>query len=153
MMMRTKKWIVRWSSIALGLVLLVGVVGERFPYKRVDNAMCPVTGSMRREITWFGYFSHEERTVSALELWLRRREPSFQPQWQHISRQTYYVLSGACGTAGSPEIYLLRPMMDGIVEKFSDERIADLVAILRHGSRDEQSQAIHKIADDYFEVK
>lgn len=153
MMTRTKKRIVWIVSIGVGLVLLVGVVGPLIPYKRVANSVCPVSGSTRQEITWFGRFSHEERTVSALEQWLKRREPSFQPQWRHISTQTYYVLGRACGVAGTPEIYQLRPILDGVVEKFSDERIAGLVATLRQGSRDEQRQAIQRISDDYFDAK
>ena len=87
------------------------------------------------------------------EQWLKRKESSFQPKWQHTSTQTYYVFGRACGIAGTPEIYQLRPILDGVVEKFSDERIASLVAILREGSRDEQKQAIRKISDDYFDTK
>jgi len=98
-------------------------------------------------------FHHDERATSALEQWLKRREPSFEPQWQHTSTQTYYVLGRACGTSGIPEVYQLRPILDGVVGKFSDERIADLVTILRQGSRDEQRQAIQRIADDYFDTK
>ena len=153
MMTRTKKRIVWIVSIAFGLVLLVGVVGPLIPYKRVANSVCPVSGSTRQEITWFGRFSHEERSVSALEQWLKRKEPSFQPQWRHTSTQTYYILGRACGTAGTPEIYQLRPILDGVVEEFSDERIAGLVAVLRQGSRDEQRQAIQKISDEYFDTK
>jgi hypothetical protein len=88
-----------------------------------------------------------------LEHWLKRREPSFEPHWRHISTQTYYILGRACGTAGAPEIYQLRGILDGVVEKFSDERIAGLVAVLRQGSRDEQRQAIQKISDDYFKAQ
>jgi hypothetical protein len=153
MMTRTKKRIAWIVSIAFGLVLLVGIVGPLIPYKRVANSVCPVSGSTRQEITWFGRFSHEERTVSALEQWLKRREPSFQAQWRHTSTQTYYVLGRACGTAGQPEICRLKPILDGVVEKFSDERIAGLIAVLRQGSRDEQRQAIQRISDDYFDAK
>ncbi len=112
-----------------------------------------MSGSTRQQTTWFWRFSHEERTVSALEQWLKRREPSFQPQWRHTSTQTYYVLGRACGTAGTPEIYQLQPILDGVVEQFSEERIAGLVAILRQGSREEQRQAIQRISDDYFNAK
>lgn len=153
MMARTKKKIVWIVSIAFGLVLLVAVVGPFIPYKRVANSVCPVSGSTRQEITWFGRFSREERTVSALEQWLRRREPSFQPQWLHTSTQTDYILGRACGTAGAPEIYRLRPILDDVVGKFSEERIAGLVAVLRQGSRDEQRQAIQRISDDYFDAQ
>jgi len=150
---RTKKQIVWSVSIALGLALLVAAVGPFISYKQVANSVCPISGSTRSEITWFGRFNHEERTVSALEQWLKRKEPAFQPQWRHISTQTYYVLGRACGTSGTPEIYQLRPILDGVVEKFSDERIARLVAVLRHGSSDEQREAIRRISDDYFDGK
>src|SRR5262245_33325518 len=137
---RTKQRIVWTISIAVGAVLLLGIVGPLIPYKKVHNWVCPVSGSTKRQITWFGHFSRDERTVSALEQWLERREPSFEPSWQHTSTQTYYVLGRACGTGGTPEIYHLRPILDGVVSKFSDERIAALVTVLRQGSRDEQRQ-------------
>jgi hypothetical protein len=44
-------------------------------------------------------------------------------------------------------------MLDGMVGTFSDQRIADLVTVLRQGSRDEQRQAVQKISDDYFATK
>jgi hypothetical protein len=47
----------------------------------------------------------------------------------------------------------LRPILDGVVSKFSDERIGSLVTVLRQGSNDEQRQAIQRISDDYFDTK
>ena len=122
----TRKRIVWSVSIALGSVLVLGFVGPLIPCKRVKNWVCPVSGSTKRQITWFGYFSHDERNVSALEQWLKRREPSFEPQWQPLSTQTYYVSGQACGTGGTPEIYQLRPILDRVVVKLSDEKIAGL---------------------------
>jgi hypothetical protein len=138
------------TATAVGLVLLLGIGGQLTPYKRVENWMCPVSGSARRQTTWFGCFRREERTVTALELWLKRREPSFEPQWRSTSTQTYRVLSHSCGTGGAPEICQLRPILDDIVSSSSDERIAELVAVLRGGSRQAKQQAIKRIADDYF---
>ena len=67
--------------------------------------------------------------------------------------QTYYVLGRACGTAGTPEIYHLRLILDDVIEKFSDERIAGLVVVLRQGSRDEQRRAIQSISHDLFDAQ
>jgi hypothetical protein len=47
----------------------------------------------------------------------------------------------------------LRPILDDVVERFSEERIAGLVEVLRHGSRDEQTEVIQGISDDYFGSK
>ena len=150
---RTKKRIVWSVSIALGFVLSLPVAGPLIPYKKVDNWVCPISSSTKSRVTWFGYVSHDERTTSALEQWLDRREPSFEPQWQHTSTTTYYILGRgyACGRA--PEIYQLRQILDGVVSKFSDERIAGLVTILRQGSHDEQRQAIRGISDEYFNTQ
>ena len=148
-----KKGLIWMVAFPLSLLLLVAVVGPQTPYKRVANSVCPVCGSTRREITWFGLFSHEEYTVSALEKWLKRKEPTFQPEWQFISEQTFYVLGRSCGVSGSPEIYQLVPILDDVVEKLSDERIAGLVLVLRQGSPDAQRQEIQRISDDYFDVK
>jgi hypothetical protein len=145
---RTKRRIVRSASIALGLALLLSVAGQLIPYKKVDNWVCPVSGSTKRQETWFGYVSHDERTTSALEQWLDRREPSFEPQWQQTSTTTYFLLGRGYARGRAPEIYQLRPILDGVVGKFSDERISGLVTVLRQGSQDEQRQAIRRISDD-----
>jgi hypothetical protein len=153
MTIRTKKRIVWSVSIALGLVLLLAGVGPLIRYKKVDDWVCPVSGSTKRQVTWFGYFSHDESTTSALEQWHERREPSFEPQWRHTSTTTYYVLGRGYACGETPEIYQLRPILDGVVGKFSDERIAGLITVLRRGSHDEQRQAIQRISDDYFDTK
>lgn len=150
---RTKKRIVWSVSIALGLALLLALVGPLIPYKKVDNWVCPVSGSTKRNVTWFIYFSQDERTTSALEQWLERREPSFEPQWRHISTTTYYVLARSYVCGETPEVLQMRPILDGVVSKFSDERIAGLITVLRQGSHDEQRQAIKRISDDYFDTK
>jgi hypothetical protein len=146
----TKKRIVWGVSITVGLVLLFGFVGPLIPYKQVRNWICPVSGSTRTEITWLGHFSHEERTATALEKWLRRKEPGFEPNWQHFSTQTYFVLGRSCATAGTPEIYQLSPILDRVVGKLSDKQIAALVAVLRVGSHDEQQHMIEKVSDEVF---
>ncbi len=100
---------------------------------------------------WFGVFKREERTTSALEEWLRRKEPGFQPSWQHISTQRYWLGGWSCGTAGTPEVCALIPVLqcEGF-KKLSDERIASLVEVLRHGSPEQQRQMISSIADEAF---
>ena len=150
---RANKRIVWSISIAVGVVLLLGIVGPLMPYKKVENWVCPVSGSTKRQSTWFGCFSHDERTTSALEKWLRRGEPSFEPQWWHTSTTTCYVLGTGYACGKTPEVYQLRPILDGVVSMFSDERIAGLVTVLRQGSRDERRQAIQRISDDYFDTK
>jgi hypothetical protein len=150
---RTKKRVIWSAAIALGAVVLLGVVGPLIPYKKVDSWVCRVCGSTKQQVTWFGYLSHDERTTSALEEWLERREPSFEPEWRHISTTTYYVLAEGHACGETPEVYRLRPILDGVVSKFSDERLAGLVTVLRQGSRDEQRQAIQRISDDYFDTR
>jgi hypothetical protein len=153
MIARSKKRIVWSVSIALALAVTLAVAGPWIPYKRVRNWVCPISGASRHDITWFRYFRHQERIVSGLEQWLKDREPSFEPQWQPISTQTYYVLGRACGTSGTPPIYQLRPILHDMVEKLSDERIAALVTVLRRGSRDGQRRMIQSISDEYFNLE
>ncbi len=149
---RTQKQILWSISITVGAVLLLGVVAAT-PYKKVQIRVCPVSGSTKTRVTWFGYFSHDERTTSALEQWLKRREPFFEPQWRHLSTTRYYVLGCARACSPAPEVYKLRPILDWLVTRFSDERIAELVTVLRQGSRDEQRQRIESIWDEYFDRK
>ena len=146
----TKKRLVWGISITVGLVLLFGFVGPFVPYKQVGNWICPLSGSTRTENTWFGYFSNEKRTATALEKWLKRKEPGFEPNWQHLSTQTYFLLGWSCAAAGTPEIHRLNPILDRVVEQLSDEQIAALVAVLRGGSHDEQQHLITKISGEVF---
>ena len=140
-----------WSIlITIGLILLLGFIGQFIAYKEVSYWMCPTTGSTRTEVTWFGLFSHEERTVSALEKWLKRREPGFEPNWQFVATDKYFLLGRSFADAGTPEIYRLKPILDEAVEKLSDAKIAELVAVLRHGSPDEQRHMIEKISNEVF---
>ena len=143
-----------WSfSIAVAAVLLLGIVGPFIQYKKSDFWVCPVSCSTKRHVTWFGCFSHDERTTSSLERWLKRREPSFEPPWRHTSTTTYYILARSYACGETPAVYRLMPIINGIVSKFSDQRIASLVIVMRQGSLDEQRPAIEKISDDYFEIK
>jgi hypothetical protein len=146
----TKKRMVWSVSVTIGLVLLLGVFGPAIQYKETTRWICPVSGSTRNEIIWFGHFSHEERTVSALEKWLKRREPDFVPHWQVHSRQTYSVMSRSCALWEAPEIYQLSPILNNVVEKLSDAQIAALVTVLRTGSPDEQKQMIERISAQFF---
>jgi formate dehydrogenase maturation protein FdhE len=150
---RTRKRIVWSAAIIAGLILLLGFLGPLISYKEIRNSICPVCGSTRSEIIWFGHFKQEKRTITALESWLKRREPGFEPAWQHLSTQTYFILGRSCGTAGTPVIHQLRPILDEVVDKSSDDKLAALVAVLRHGSRDEQRKMIQNISDEVFERK
>lgn len=146
---RVKKPILWTISIAAGIVLLLTIIGPAIEYKQVDIWVCSVTGSTKTHVTWFRHFSHDKRTTSALEQWLKRKEPSFEPQWQHTSTDIYYIFASSYACGDKPVVYRLAPILDGVVSKFSDERITQLVAVLRHGSRDEQIEAVQRISDEY----
>jgi hypothetical protein len=112
-----------------------------------------VSASTRTDITWFGLFKSEERTVSFLEMWLKRREPGFQPSWQNMSTQTYFIGGGfSCGTAGTPDVYELATTLklNGVL-KVSDSEIADLVKVLRQGSADDRKKMIEAFSDDVLQ--
>jgi len=138
------------ASIVIGLVLLLGFIGPILPYKEVRYWTCPVSGSTRTEIIWFGHFSDETRTVTALGNWLKHKEPGFEPSWQPLSTTTYFVLGRLYGDMAAPAIYELNPIIDCVVESLTDDQIAGLVAVLRHGSREEQRRVIRETADEFF---
>jgi hypothetical protein len=149
MVSRTKKRLFWTTGIIVGAVVLLLVLGPSILYKERSNWICTVSGSTRTDITWFGFFKHEERTSSALEDWLRRKEPGFQPSWRQISTQKYYLMGSSCATAGTPEVYSLTPVLQSEgFRKLSDERIASLVEVLRHGSAEQQRQMISNITDE-----
>lgn len=148
-----------WRICMMLSIAVLVLFGSRNPWQKVKQQICPVTGSMRIEVTTLGYFKREERTVSALETWLKRREPGFEPKWQTMSVQDYYLVTRRCGVGhAEDEIYGLRLILDGIVEKLSEERISALVAVLRNSSRDEsmrlkRQQMVESIAQEFFELE
>jgi hypothetical protein len=140
-----------WGAfIAIASLLLFGLLGPLIPRKQVSIWVCPITGSTRTEVVWFWHFRHEERTVTALETWLKRQEPGFEPNWQHLSTQTHFIAGTSFACAKAPAIYQLCPFLDLVVGKLSDEQIAGFVTVLRHGSPEEQRQIVQKIADEVF---
>lgn len=150
---RTKRTLFWTIGIILITLSLLAFVGPLIPYKERSNWICTVTGSTRTDVTWFGLFRHQERTVSYLEQWLNQREPQFQPNWQHLSTQTCYIGGGfSCGTAGTPDVYRLTYTLkeDGI-RKMSDGRIAALIEVLRHGSADTRKQMIESFSDEVLQ--
>ena len=138
-----------WSAAVLvGLTVLLLSVGPLIPCRKAKLWVCAISGSTRTDITWFGYFHSQQRSVSPLENWIKVREPDFAPQWQPVATYTHYVLGYGCGVGNRPEIYQLRSLLGEVVEKTSEERIARLVAVLRHGSADEQRQMVESLADE-----
>jgi len=145
---RSNKRVLWSTSIAACFLLALAVLGPLISYKTVENSICPVSGSIRRETVWFGTFHREKRTVSPLETWLQHHEPGFQPAWKYLSTQTFQLLGRSCATAGAPEVYSLIPFLDQIVAELDDARIAQMVDILRHGTKEEQRAMIETAFDE-----
>jgi len=150
---RVKRKVLWDFAISIVLFLCVGVFAVLMPYKERSNYICPVTASTRTDITWFGLFTSHQRTVSFLEKWLKQREPSFQPNWQHMSTQTYYIGGGfSCGYAGTPDAHQLTYTLKlSGVQKMSDGQIGNLIEALRHGSPDDRKRMIQSFSDEVME--
>lgn len=83
-----------------------------------------------------------------MEQWFKKQEPTFEPQWQHVSTRTDCVVGRAYGCGSTPEIYQLKPFLDLVVEKLSGGKIAALVEVLRIGTGEEQQRMVDRIADE-----
>ena len=154
MIARAKGRIVWKISIFIGAALLLGTVSPLIPYKTVRSGACPVSGSIKFQYTWLGFFSYERGSESALQRWLQRREPSFEPQWQFHATETYYLFGGHSWSCGKPPpVTYFQPILDRLVEKMSEEKIAALVAVLRSGSRDKQMHTLQSVSDEVFDVQ
>jgi hypothetical protein len=147
---RTLFWI---FGISMSVLMLLAFVGPPIPYKKRSNYICSVTASTRADVTWFGLFTSHERTVSFLENWLKQREPSFQPNWQFMSGQTYYVWGGhSCGYGGTPDVYELTTTLKfNGTQKMSDSQIAALVETLRHDPAEARKQMIRSFSDEVLQ--
>ena len=135
------KWMV---AIGLWLFIAYAFVGPFVTYRTYDIRICPITGSTLTHRTFLGRAQPPERKVTALENWLRLREPEFEPQWQHLSRAEIRIAGGryACGRA--PEIYGYRRSLENMLAHMMDEEIAEMVEILRHGSKEEQRSVLDR---------
>jgi hypothetical protein len=146
---------IKSAGFRLGLVvvvlgLLILFTGPLIPYKRVDHWTCPVSGSTRTLTTWLGCIHREVVVPSVLESWILRREPGFRPQWKFASTQTHYVMGFSCGTSGQPPIFMLRPILDRVVQDSTDEQLSSLVSTLKNGTVEQQRRAVQEAADRIF---
>lgn len=146
-----RKW-TRWAVlVAVAGFILYQVAGPMIPIQRTTRWCCPVTGSTKVETVWLWFFDSKTVTPTALERWLRQREPDFQPPWEFTSRQTRYLHGRSCGTRGTPAVFNLRPLLDDLVATSSDETLAQLVETLRNGSPEEREQAVQNTTRSILE--
>jgi hypothetical protein len=114
--------------------------------KKVSNWVCAISGSKKTERIWIGGRTETVIDRSPLEDWIRKREPDFQPKWQHRSTQTYTILARSCGVSGisclSKSLFYLDR---GIIEELGEVRIAALVKVMREGTREDQEKLVQAI--------
>jgi hypothetical protein len=148
---KTRTSVISVGGLGVAVVVLLLTVAHSIPFKEVRISMCPISGSREVVTRWFGLWARVEVKETALELWIRRREPTFRPQWKRLSTNTHYVLARGFGCSPAPPIYTLQPLMQHVTNKLSDERIAELVDVMRTGTREEQQEFLKKIEDEIFE--
>ena len=105
----------------------------------------PVTGSMKRQTTWFGIGSPiVER--SAIEKWIVRRDGHYVNQWKflHDTSKSLFGIPICFGCGRAPEIYSLSAgeFNDRFVARATDQEIGDFVAVMETGSSDQKLKAV-----------
>lgn len=137
----------------LGIVAIVVFAAPLVPVKTTTVWCCPVSGSTKRLTRWFGGFPREVRTTSALEVWLKKREPAFEPRFEFVSMKTDQLIGNSHGSAPAPAIYGARPYLEFVIRWSGDEKIAGLVAVLRNGSNEERRRAVSEIVDEAIDAE
>lgn len=141
----------RWLAIGLPtLALSILLVGPFVHYEQRQISVCPITGTVHIHTRSFGLFDTDHTDTTPLELWLREREPSFEPEFQRISTVSYAIIGRSHGCRTAPPIYSLITVMDRLVDHLPDERISELVSVLRTGTHEEQRTFIQEITDEIF---
>ena len=136
-----------WLTACLVLVGLVGWLGPLIPYKTVVHSVCPISGSMRTQVVWFGSLKREQRLTMPLENWIKNREPDFEPQWRHLSTNRHFLLGRSFGCSTAPPILQLRSIQGLIIQNLTDEGITELIEVFRNGSSEQQKDLVARITD------
>jgi hypothetical protein len=89
---------------------------------------------------------------TALQNWISKREPQFEPKWLHLSTRSRSVLITTFGCSPAPTVYHLRPILSLIVERLDERKIAKLVEVLRTGTKEEQREFSKVIEDEIFKM-
>lgn len=109
--------------------------------------MCPVTGSVEGTVTWWGVKRSTFHESTALELWLKEREPDFVPRyekWCSFSR-SFSGIRRSCFSP--PPVHRLLDVQDELV-KLSTSELNDLVSTLRNEDRSQHREVVEQVLSE-----
>ena len=139
----------RWFLLAAFFVVtVIGVGWPRLPYKTEVVDVCPISGSVSREIVTFGVFRERRIESTPLEAWIRAREPGFIPNYESWCIYRTYLFSVRRSCTKGPTVASLRSVQEPLLTQIAEERIADLVETLRQGDRVVQQQLVDALLDE-----
>lgn len=139
----------RWFLLAsFFVVTVVGIAWPRLPYKTEVVQICPISGSILREVVWFGFSREQTVESTALEEWIRDREPDFAPQFEPWCQYRTFLFSVRRTCSKSPSIFLLRSVQDRLVADLSESRIKDLIRILRSAEPKQKREFVETVLDE-----
>lgn len=140
----------RWFLLAsFFVVTVVGMSWPRLPYKVETVQICPVSGSIYREVIWFGVRRDTSIEPTALEGWIRERELDFAPVFEDWCRYQTFLFSVRRSCSKSPYIVRLRSVQDRLVAELSEARLRELVRVLRNEEPEKQREFVETLVIEF----
>jgi hypothetical protein len=140
----------RWFLLAsFFVVTVVGMSWPRLPYKVETTQICPVSGSISREIVWFGFHRDMNVEPTPLEGWIHEREPDFVPEFEEWCRFQTFLFSVRRTCSKSPLVGRLRSIQDRLVTELPEARLKELIRILRDGDQEKQREIVETLVAEF----
>ena len=139
----------RWFLLAsFFVVTVVGMSWPRLPYRTEIAQICPVSGSISREVIWFGFHRDVRIEATALEGWIREREPDFSPEFEDWCLYRTFLFSVRRSCSKSPSIVRLRSIQDRLVRELPEARLRELVRVLRKEDQTKQREFVETLVSE-----
>ena len=139
----------RWFLLAsFFVVTVVGMTWPRLPYKTEVAQICPVSGSIFREVVWFGFHRNTMHESTVLEGWIREREPDFTPEFEDWCLYRTFLFSVRRTCSKSPPVGRLRSIQDRLVTELPEARLRELVRVLRNEDQGKQREFVETLVSE-----
>ncbi len=141
---------IRWILLAsFAVVSVIGISWPHLPYRVETIKICPVSGTISREITHFGIKRTTTIERTALEAWIREQEPSFSPSFVPWCEYKSLLFSVRRTCYKSPPVALLDSIQDQIKESIPENRLDELWQALRSDDRPQQQLLIRDLIKEF----
>jgi hypothetical protein len=135
----------RPRKIVVAVVILMGLVAL-VPAQSRTIWVDPITGSVKTQASGLGIGQTPVIETSSLERWIVEHDGSHLSTWQRVTKATWTIYGqGVDVSCVDRPMFLLRAgeSNDQFVRTSTDSQISRFVQVIRTGSKDEKTEAMH----------